>query len=110
MNDLERADDIVERLTLGEKNWAATPLAERGELLRRMVELIDDHAEEWIEVATQIKQIPDDSPLVGEEWTSGPWATAPTPRTVKNTSPMLSIAIGRRFAAKSMSEVWMDAA
>jgi acyl-CoA reductase-like NAD-dependent aldehyde dehydrogenase len=90
MNDLERADDIVERLTLGEKNWAATTLAERGELLRRMVELVDTHAEEWVKVATSIKQLPAGSPLIGEEWTSGPWATISALQHLRETIGRLS--------------------
>jgi len=93
MNDLEHADEIVERLTLGEKNWAATTLAERGELLRRMVELIDEHADEWVEIATKIKQIPAGSSLVGEEWTSGPWATITALQHLRET-------IGRLAAGK----------
>lgn len=93
MNDRERADEIVERLSLGEKAWAATTLAERGDLLRRTVELIDEHADEWIEIATSIKQIPAGSPLVGEEWTSGPWATISALNHLRET-------IGRLDAGK----------
>jgi len=93
MTDIERADDIVERLTLGEKNWAATTLIERGDLLRRVVELIDQHSDEWIEIATSIKQIPAGSPLVGEEWTSGPWATISALQHLRET-------IGRLAAGK----------
>jgi acyl-CoA reductase-like NAD-dependent aldehyde dehydrogenase len=93
MNDIEHADHIVERLTLGEKNWAATTLAERGELLRRMVELIDEHSDEWVQIATTIKQIPAGSPLVGEEWTSGPWATVSALQHLRET-------IGRLDAGK----------
>ena len=85
MNDLEHADEIVERLTLGEKNWAATTLAERGEILRRMVELVDEHSDEWVEIATAIKQIPAGSPLIGEEWTSGPWATISAMQHLRET-------------------------
>lgn len=75
MNDIQRADEIVERLTLGEKAWAATTLEERSELLRQVVDLIDENAQEWVDIATSIKKIPAGSPLIGEEWTSGPWAT-----------------------------------
>ncbi len=31
-------------------------------------------AEEWVGAAARAKGIPDGSPLVGEEWLSGPWA------------------------------------
>ena len=30
-------------------------------------------AERWVDVAAGIKQLPKDSPLVGEEWISGPY-------------------------------------
>ncbi|WP_141013183.1 aldehyde dehydrogenase family protein [Nocardioides sambongensis] len=70
------ADLIVERLTAGETRWARTPLAERAALLTRFVALVDECAEDWVRIACEIKGLPADSPLVGEEWMSGPWATA----------------------------------
>jgi len=93
MNDIERADLIVERLTLGEKAWAATTLEERSELLGKVVELLDQHAEEWVEIATSIKKLPAGSPLIGEEWTSGPWATITAINHLRET-------IGRLAAGK----------
>jgi acyl-CoA reductase-like NAD-dependent aldehyde dehydrogenase len=90
MNDIQRADEIVERLTLGEKAWAATSLDERSELLGRVVELIDQHADEWVEIATSIKKIPAGSPLIGEEWTSGPWATITAINHLRQTIGRLS--------------------
>ena len=32
------------------------------------------HATEWVRIAGGIKQLPDGSPLLGEEWIGGPWA------------------------------------
>lgn len=68
------ADEIAARMSLGEKAWARTPLARRRELLTEFVALVAENADEWVEVASTIKQLPAGSPLRGEEWTSGPWA------------------------------------
>ncbi|WP_028660838.1 aldehyde dehydrogenase family protein [Nocardioides insulae] len=68
------ADRIVTRLDAAEQTWAALPLSERIELLERLGRLTEEHAQQWVEEACRIKQLPADSPLVGEEWISGPWA------------------------------------
>jgi acyl-CoA reductase-like NAD-dependent aldehyde dehydrogenase len=76
MTQTLRADPetIIERLTAGEKSWAATTLAERRRLLVALRHNLAEVAEEWVEIARSIKQLHKDSPLVGEEWISGPWA------------------------------------
>ncbi|MGN6721891.1 MAG: aldehyde dehydrogenase family protein [Marmoricola sp.] len=81
----EQADAIVERLTAGEKAWAALDLASREQLLARMVELVDAHSAEWVAITAEIKQVPAGSPLVGEEWISGPWATLASLDTLRQT-------------------------
>lgn len=89
-----QADAVVERLTRGEKAWAETTLDQRGDLLGRMVELIDQHAEEWVHLASTIKQLPEDSSLAGEEWISGPWATVSALQSLRQT-------VARMAAGKS---------
>ncbi|MEU4811344.1 aldehyde dehydrogenase family protein [Nocardia fluminea] len=66
-------DAAIEALTEGAVRWAATPLAERGLLLRQVHDLTARHAQDWVDVAVGIKGLPKDSPLVGEEWVSGPY-------------------------------------
>jgi len=66
----------INRLRDGEVAWSRTPLAERRRLLLETGAAATTHAEEWVAAAVAIKQLPPRSPLVGEEWISGPYATA----------------------------------
>ena len=68
------ADLLVARLASGERAWAQAPMSERRDLLLQVHANVAAHAEEWVRVAGQIKQLPAASPLLGEEWISGPWA------------------------------------
>ncbi len=69
------ADRIVAALDKGRSVWGQTSVADRRRLLADFVALVDRHGEEWVQVAARIKRMPTDSPLLGEEWMSGPWAT-----------------------------------
>ena len=68
------ADLLATRLLEGEAAWARTPLTRRRELLTEFQALVDQHADEWVEIAARVKQLPAGSSLLGEEWVSGPWA------------------------------------
>lgn len=70
----DEVDDAVARLSAGTKTWAAVPLAERAQLLERIALRVDEVADEWVAAAARAKGLAPDSPLVGEEWASGPWA------------------------------------
>ncbi|WP_280341662.1 aldehyde dehydrogenase family protein [Nocardia neocaledoniensis] len=65
-------DNALADLTQGEKTWAATGLRRRRELLEELHALTARDAEAWVAAARTIKQLDADSPLVGEEWMSGP--------------------------------------
>ncbi|MBL1086476.1 aldehyde dehydrogenase family protein [Streptomyces actinomycinicus] len=67
-------DALVARLATGERAWARTSLAERRELLLDVAAATAAVAEEWVRTAAGIKQLTPASPLVGEEWMSGPYA------------------------------------
>ncbi|MDN5743740.1 MAG: aldehyde dehydrogenase family protein [Nocardioidaceae bacterium] len=69
------ADRIVDRLRDGETAWARTSLKRRRQLLEEFGSLVNEHAQEWVDIAVKIKGLDPASPLVGEEWISGPWAT-----------------------------------
>lgn len=65
---------LLEELDRGAARWAVTPLAERAALLRRTHTAVAEHAADWATTAARIKGLDADSPLVGEEWLSGPYA------------------------------------
>src|SRR5215213_80776 len=67
-------DTVLAELAAGETAWAATSLAQRRELLVRIHTLTGRHAEAWVDAGAQIKGLPAGSPLLGEEWLSGPYA------------------------------------
>ncbi|MFE0654620.1 aldehyde dehydrogenase family protein [Streptomyces sp. NPDC059534] len=67
-------DALVARLASGERVWARTYLDERRELLLNVAAATAAVADEWVRIAARIKQLNPTSPLVGEEWMSGPYA------------------------------------
>ncbi|CAM3423946.1 aldehyde dehydrogenase family protein [Isoptericola cucumis] len=75
LSSVERAalDATIEELTAGERRWAATPLAGRAALLERTHAAIAASAERWATTAGRIKGLDPGSPLMGEEWISGPY-------------------------------------
>ncbi|MEU0403692.1 aldehyde dehydrogenase family protein [Streptomyces sp. NPDC006197] len=66
-------DQAVEDLVRGEAAWAACGLAERRELLERVHAATAGQAEAWVRAAVAYKRLPEDSPLIGEEWITGPY-------------------------------------
>lgn len=69
-------DEAVTALAAGAATWAEMGLRERAALLRRTQEAIAANAGPWAGAATAAKQVPSGS-YEGEEWISGPAATAP---------------------------------
>lgn len=67
-------ETAIDALSSGEHVWAGLGLADRRVLLSQLARDTDAHAEEWVETACAIKQIPVDSALAGEEWMTGPYA------------------------------------
>ncbi|MGY2007071.1 aldehyde dehydrogenase family protein [Nocardia gipuzkoensis] len=67
-------DNALADLTAGEKVWATTPLRRRREVLDQIHARTGRFAEDWVRAACVVKDLPEDSPLVGEEWMSGPLA------------------------------------
>lgn len=75
MNETQ-IDEALEQLVEGEKTWASLSLTARRGLLEEMRALTVRHAAEWVDAAASIKQLDPSSPLVGEEWMSGPYSLA----------------------------------
>lgn len=69
-------DAMVAELAAGAKTWSGLGLAERAALLRRTQQAIAAEAGVWAGGAIAAKQVPSGH-LEGEEWMSGPAATAP---------------------------------
>ncbi|BBY54645.1 aldehyde dehydrogenase [Mycobacterium koreense] len=71
-----RIDQALDELGAGERAWAAQSLSGRRDLLDQVRRRTVEHGAAWIEAAGAIKGLAADSPLVGEEWLSGPYALA----------------------------------
>jgi aldehyde dehydrogenase (NAD(P)+) len=67
-------DGDIRELATGVENWTRLPLSGRAALLREVHQAVSSQAGEWARTAADIKGLEPDSPLVGEEWMSGPYA------------------------------------
>ena len=67
-------DKTVSSLQQHKDEWAILPVRHKLAYLEGLRAKTDEVAERWVDAAVKAKCIPSDSPLVGEEWISGPWA------------------------------------
>ena len=67
-------DADIQALAAGSAAWVELPLDQRAALLREVHASVSAQAEQWALTAARIKGLEPDSPLVGEEWMSGPYA------------------------------------
>lgn len=67
-------DQVVAELVATKTKWVQTPIAERIAIINEIRDCLMPVAAGWAETAARQKQIPEGSPLVGEEWISGPYA------------------------------------
>jgi aldehyde dehydrogenase (NAD(P)+) len=67
-------DADILALTAGAADWAKMPLERRAALLREVHASVSAQAADWAHTAAGIKGLAPESPLVGEEWLSGPYA------------------------------------
>jgi aldehyde dehydrogenase (NAD(P)+) len=75
---LDEYEQALADLDAGKDAWAKTTVAERLRILQAMKHGLMSVAEGWALSAARHKQIPAESPLVGEEWISGPYAVMAT--------------------------------
>jgi acyl-CoA reductase-like NAD-dependent aldehyde dehydrogenase len=73
-SEREAMDRAIDRLNGQKQVWATLPVGKKIDYLKRMRKLTEKAAERWVAAAIKAKGIPAQSPLVGEEWISGPWA------------------------------------
>jgi aldehyde dehydrogenase (NAD(P)+) len=66
-------DSALADLDRGVGIWVRTPLSSRRLLLARVHALTAMYARDWVQIAAGIKQVPEESPLTGEDWLSGPY-------------------------------------
>ena len=80
-----RVDTALAELRAGEQTWAALSLSQRRRLIERVRDLTVQHAQEWVAAAASIKGLESTSPLIGEEWMSGPYAFTGGTATIART-------------------------
>ncbi len=68
-------DGALDTLAGRATEWARLPLGRKIEMLEGLRPRIAAVAGRWVTAASRAKGLPVGSPLRGEEWTSGPWAT-----------------------------------
>jgi len=71
---VDEYDAALDALDAAKDTWAQTSNAERLALLAQVKDNLMSVSQGWAETAARKKQIPEGSPLVGEEWISGPYA------------------------------------
>ena len=67
-------DRELATLAANREKWVQTPVAERIAILAEIKDCLLPVAEAWATTAARKKGIADGSPLIGEEWLSGPYA------------------------------------
>ncbi len=82
------ANELDAKITFLRKNkdrWATMPISQKIAMAKRLIDTNIVVAERQIKAAIKAKQIPKDSPLVGEEWLGGPLITVRNLRLLVNS-------------------------
>ncbi len=87
-------DQAIRDLNAAKDSWAQTDIDQRLSILAEIKDDLRQVSRDWAETAAHAKQIPDTSPLVGEEWLSGPCAVMAACNALIDT---LSNMKGKRF-------------
>ncbi|MES2169200.1 MAG: aldehyde dehydrogenase family protein [Actinomycetota bacterium] len=92
---------VIDQLAEGEAAWAAMDLPARIALLGRVHDAVASNAQAWVDAAVTAKKLDPSSPLVGEEWQSGPYAVltslAVLQRSIRAIADGRSPIAGRRL-------------
>lgn len=100
----ESLDAEIEELRAGTRTWSALTLTQRIRLLRSIRATVAVEAEEWALTAARSKGLDPRSPLVGEEWLTGPYAT------VVAIDAYLETLLSLRVGASPLDHVRVDQA
>lgn len=73
-------DRQIKELDNHRDEWARLDVSKKIGLLEAVKKRTAEVAADWVEVAAEIKGLALDSPYIGEEWASGPWALLATMR------------------------------
>lgn len=68
-------DATIATVQAGEQRWAELGITERAALLGQVHAAVASQSEQWVAAAVRAKSLDPGSPLVGEEWLSGPYCT-----------------------------------
>ena len=74
-SDPAHLDAALADLRAHATEWARLPVYRKIEMLEGLKPRLQAVAGRWVTAASRAKGLPVDSPLRGEEWSSGPWAT-----------------------------------
>ena len=85
-----RLDPIVDQLEAGAAQWSSMLLLERIALLADVSSAVEKNAKKWVVQAARIKGLSPSSPLVGEEWISGPYVVLTALSTLRHTLEAIS--------------------
>jgi len=83
-------DAAIEALQDGARIWGHLTLEQRARLLDRLHDTVAATAEEWADVASDLKGVPAGHPLRGEEWLAGPYAALVALRAYAKTLKILA--------------------
>ena len=72
--DSSSLDKAINILDTNKDDWVNLPISEKIPLFKSLSSKTAAVAKDWTDAALKAKSIKEDSPLSGEEWTSGPWA------------------------------------
>ncbi len=88
-----RLDALVAGMGEGESRWASMGLTARADLLADVRRSVAAAADAWVAGAVRAKGLDPASPLVGEEWTSGPYCTLTALTSLQHS--LSAVAAGR---------------
>lgn len=65
---------LIEKLQSAKNKWVLLPVDQKIKKLIDVKNKTGKYAQQWVDLAVKNKQIDKNSPLSGEEWSTGPWA------------------------------------